>query len=643
MRFTTTETIILRSARRQSQAAITEMAQSAVKSTLRARALLMFVFCLLVCTPAVAQMGNQSIPSGSSGAAANGPGIPSYNGKSIFYATNYGVKAGGYKFCDANVSASGTGVVTIGNDANLNDPSLLTLGITTSWVAWVSTWNCSTANLSSELLITKTTVASVQSATQLTLATTSINSCSGAGGTSNKCTLYIFPQDDTTSFNSVVAAASVGGTCGVLHLSSGLMFIHSFPEFAAGCAADNTGDGSWPGLSVAGEGINASVVVMDPTANYSTCPLISSIHVCFFATPASASVANDIHLHDFSIDLGGNLALTTPTTAIGIYLGADSTIENVGIFGGNVCMGLETQGSDNAPVIVRNFVSAGTGNNTSNNCPSANFSTSTNVYGANIFWGPNCLMSAGGSSLLGQTNTYGVQLGFASNASCPLANNPASTFWSSYGDYCSNQEQNAQDCVKVNGTAVFHSIEITSPAGTSDVAMEVASGGLAVLTGNNTLNAQFNSGIGLKIDSGGTVVNNGTITNSSVTPYSISGTFIGAGIGLAAPVTATNLVLSAGWGSTAAVTSPSGANAPIGFTITNSGTGQGASPTITYTFPTPYAIAPLSCTATQTGGTNSVNAFTTTTGPTAAGVTFTYGATPTVSDTEIVQVTCILP
>ena len=131
---------------------------------------------------------------------------------------------------------------------------------------------------------------------------------------------------------------------------------------------------------------------------------------------------------------------------------------------------------------------------------------------------------------------------------------------------------------------------------------------------------------------------------SSPPLFNISGAFVNeANSGNNVPVTAAKLVLSAGWGSTAAVTALQGSNAPVLFTITNSGTGQGATPTITYTFPVKYAVAPFSCTATDLGGTNPLlNPFTTSS-LSVTGATFTATGTPTVSDTETMQITCVTP
>jgi hypothetical protein len=104
-------------------------------------------------------------------------------------------------------------------------------------------------------------------------------------------------------------------------------------------------------------------------------------------------------------------------------------------------------------------------------------------------------------------------------------------------------------------------------------------------------------------------------------------------------VTAAKLVLSGTWGNTASwTTGPVGYNNFSG-TITNSGTGQAANPTVTYTFPNPYPVPPQYCTMTQVGGTQAIGQFTAGT-PTSTGVTFTYSGTPSASSTEIVHGEC---
>jgi len=101
-------------------------------------------------------------------------------------------------------------------------------------------------------------------------------------------------------------------------------------------------------------------------------------------------------------------------------------------------------------------------------------------------------------------------------------------------------------------------------------------------------------------------------------------------------LTAGALALSAGWGTSAAITAVAGANAPIQFTITNGTVSTGASPTVTYTFPKPYLVAPLWITATQVGGTNPQGTFVVSS-ITNTDCVLTYSLTPTANDTEIVQ------
>jgi len=155
----------------------------------------------------------------------------------------------------------------------------------------------------------------------------------------------------------------------------------------------------------------------------------------------------------------------------------------------------------------------------------------------------------------------------------------------------------------------------------------------ACLAGNSYVDQ---AGVTL-IDQGG---NSGFGTGGGATA---NGSIVGElNSGGATTVTAAKLVLSAGWGSTAAWTALSGGDSPIQGTITNSGTGQGASPTITYTFPTPLIVSPYTCTATQIGGTNPTGTFTTS-ALSKTGATFTFSLTPTASDTEIVNVSCVAP
>jgi len=122
------------------------------------------------------------------------------------------------------------------------------------------------------------------------------------------------------------------------------------------------------------------------------------------------------------------------------------------------------------------------------------------------------------------------------------------------------------------------------------------------------------------------------------------GSVIGTASITGVAITAAKLVLSAGWGASAAWTSLSGNTRLIQGTITNTGAGQAASPTITYTFPTPFAqAANIVCEGHQVGGNQPILSTTEFLTPSAlsnTGVTLTYNGTPTVNDTEIIQISC---
>lgn len=246
-----------------------------------------------------------------------------------------------------------------------------------------------------------------------------------------------------------------------------------------------------------------------------------------------------------------------------------------------------------------------------------NFDASTNIYGGSLKGNTQALVSDSQGGV-GTVYLYGVQ--FLAVGLSTITTVSGSTTWISGGIISGgkgcNTSGNSGGINNVSGAVIY------------------------------IQDAQLCShGTGTTITNAGTIFDDGgnTFPTTGAGVYSGAGAYIGQASTTfnSTIVTAPKLVLSAGWGSTAAVTALSGGNSPIGFTVTNSGTGQGASPTITYTFPTPYLVAPLSCTATQTGGTNSTNAFTSSS-LSATGVTFTYGTTPTAADTEIVQVTCVV-
>lgn len=96
---------------------------------------------------------------------------------------------------------------------------------------------------------------------------------------------------------------------------------------------------------------------------------------------------------------------------------------------------------------------------------------------------------------------------------------------------------------------------------------------------------------------------------------------------------ASDFALSAGFGNTAAVSAVVGWDGAFKFKITASGTGQGASPTVTITLKEPFAQTP----AVLTGRGSATNALTTAflvdyVNSTAAKIVLIYNGTPTAND-----------
>lgn len=100
-----------------------------------------------------------------------------------------------------------------------------------------------------------------------------------------------------------------------------------------------------------------------------------------------------------------------------------------------------------------------------------------------------------------------------------------------------------------------------------------------------------------------------------------------------------NIVLSAGWGTTATTTAAAGQGQTCQFTLTSSGTGQAATPTITDTLPTALPSASVVCTAQMVGGTGANTLINQTTLSATAPV-FTFAGTPGAGSTYFVVIRC---
>jgi hypothetical protein len=101
-----------------------------------------------------------------------------------------------------------------------------------------------------------------------------------------------------------------------------------------------------------------------------------------------------------------------------------------------------------------------------------------------------------------------------------------------------------------------------------------------------------------------------------------------------------NIGLSAGWGNTAAATAVIGQGQTCQWTITASGTGQGANPTITWTLPTALPTSNVVCSGQVVGGTQATPSTINMTTQSSSAPVFTYNGTPTAAATLFVLLRC---
>ena len=265
--------------------------------------------------------------------------------------------------------------------------------------------------------------------------------------------------------------------------------------------------------------------------------------------------------------------------------------------------------------------------------------SNNNVGPLNIYC--SSINGAGMSVAQGQVTT--IQSTFNSSNAAGAVNVSGTGSWYSFGDSTNGQAAFAGCAVGVGGTMY---LDGTNCFSSTNVAISV-NGGKAYLhnttahiTGGSgtwigCFTACATAGEGVWDQGGNNAVGPGSYSLSTVPVYN-------SGLsGNQTQLTVAKTVLSAGWGTGNAASVPLGADFPITFTITNGSTSVGASPTITYTFPTALLVAPISCTATDAGGTNPLlNPFTTS-ALSATGATFTATGTPTINDTELMQITCV--
>lgn len=453
------------------------------------------------------------------------------------------------------------------------------------------------------------TITSVDSDSQVHVSTT-------ASATATATLMFVWGPDNTTALTNAWAAS--GQLCTFLYIPAGYYFTTTAQfNYAPGCGGKYQDVG---GVIGAG-GWNTTMIIPTSTFSYTTggpsgsgCNGGSGSNVCFFGVQNGVYDFIDIHgmfnnsnnpaaLKIFTEDNGGYFY----RIAVEFYCNGCANMYGMGLANAEP---LATQGA------VVNAGSIGTLIETSCNMgqlilnPSFNLSAGQ-AYGLYVQTGGSAFSK--GNFYSGQTNAVRVdatgvlhqendEIYPGSGGTGGILNNGIHFLEHTYG-YAGVGITNAS-----GATLYIHNSDFSAASAT---AITNQSGGIAVDEGGNTWGAK-------------------AVSNS--------GAWNGLGTTATTAITAAKLVLSGGWGNTAAWTGLLGFNNVFG-TITASGTGQAANPTITYTFPVAYIVAPQFCTATQVGGTQALGTFATS-ALTKTGATFTYSGTPIAANTINVQVAC---
>lgn len=451
--------------------------------------------------------------------------------------------------------------------------------------------NLSAANASPCL-----TILSVNSATSVTASGNATASVTGTG-------VVVWGTDDTVGWQAVDAAAAASDLCPAIEIPVGTSWV------TKGMWATQSAKCNGPGFTIPytfreifGVGPNESYIFVGGNFDYTTC-----LAVCFGGT------ANAINqLHDFSI------------WAAGI---------NNQCSGTNGKIGLAITGFEASGILVEGW------------CPNATGFTAVKMLNQQVVANVIGILDAGGIGLdvaKSQAEIHNgtfqggeILIEALGSLTCIQCNN-AGTYGGNPG-------------VDVSGVLYSHDSIWQSPG--SENAIQVESGGVAFLQ-NDQVGLNVASSAGLVIENGGAAhaintafaggsgswpifsfasgkfFDEGGNTTSGAGANSLSGPYFGDLSTKALKIVAANLVLSGGWGTTAAWTSLSGYSSWAG-TLTASGTGQGATPTIGFTFPTQYFAAPQFCVITILGTTQVTPGSFSPSGLTATGVNFVYSGTPT--------------
>lgn len=484
-------------------------------------------------------------------------------------------------------------------------------------------------SLNGSLVCGQTTIASVDSATQIHITSACSSSVSATG-------VLVWGDDDTTNLNAAWAAAK----CGTVQMpatpggdtspggSANALFQSALFTTTPSCTTIAT----FQGPSLYGGSVTGTFLIATPNFNWSSCTGGASSVSCV------GGVINGSY-KQFTIWGGGyNTGGTSGKSEF--QLNSGTRAQDVDIVGWCAeCAGVvgAQHNSINGWFSEGGAIQAGT-----TACESTAIQT--------MWMGNDCDVAQQAGTVYAFRVLSGATSLTINNGYIPRGSSSATSFGMECDGTCVSMLDTlgynpgmgtAGLGVGTNGRAyLFNTLDDVSGAASTTAIYETSTGGKVYLEGSTIKGGSSGQDI-FMTDATDQIYDQGGNSFLGTTHVGNSGTgqIIGATSMTGTLLTAAKTVLSANFGTGAAISAVKGYNSPISFTITNGSSSTGASPTITYTFPTPYLVAPLFCNATQVGGTNATGTFSAGT-PSATSVVFTYSLTPTASDTELVQVSC---
>lgn len=480
------------------------------------------------------------------------------------------------------------------------------------------------------------TITAVNNAHSVQASNAATATCTGTVNTGVSCQVGWARHDDYAALQAAFNAALVN--CGTLVLPVGNIFF-SAPVVnktsRCGVQVAIEASASIQGFTVTGEGMaGQTTLIPSPSLDASTAIPAGGGAKILFGSPYQQAVT----FKNFNINGLGNDEITNGNGKCILTLGWNSTLQDVAMFNwGNqdnqTNTALCSSAAIGGPNYISNFQDANGGERCAQLAKYTTFNQSQclTFAGVQMFGGE--VYTSNSYFANGQTGNFGAVQVFSNGVwkssndfiqipsfSSWCVDNQGVIFWTNM--HCSGGGNSGNGGgIWLDGTGATVGI-----AHVTNSSIGSTSGG-SVLSANGSASGTYFDGC------------NNSFTASSGAVVATNVNFFGSCSVTGTTLTAAKLVLSANWGTSAAVSVPLGATAPISFTITNGSAATGASPTITYTFPTPYYTAPLWCTATQVGGTNATGTFTSSS-LTATGMVLTYSLTPTANDTELIEVAC---